>query len=172
MTFSNYDTTSANTIPTGSIVSTEGGIRFRTLATVRSLPPRGRLPGVRSVVALGRGRGATRAGTAGNVPANTIRVVPPGENPFFLQVNNPEPTTRAARTPRPREVTKPEVDKAVADLKHDARRPASQTAIAAGAGAPPDTELFPATATPGTPTFDVDPADARRPGGRPRSTWR
>ena len=32
--FSNYDPTSSNTVAAGSIVSTEGGVRFRTLATV------------------------------------------------------------------------------------------------------------------------------------------
>ena len=153
VTFSNYNPVSSNTVPAGSIVSTEGGIRFRTLAGVTipagtfvlpnvipSDPPR-RRPGRQ-----GRARGQR--------PANAIRVVPQGENPDFLKVNNPNPTDGGTQTETP-QITQAEVDKAVAQLE-----PSSQTfddTIAAGAGAPADTTLFPGTAVLGPSVPDPDP---------------
>jgi hypothetical protein len=153
VTFTNYNTGASNTIAAGSEVSTEGGVRFRTLASV-TLPPAAVpvfVPTERSV----RIR-AVRSGPGGNVPANTIRIVPQGENPTLLKVNNPDPTSGGARTETP-EVKKAEVDKAVVELNKELQA-AFNEAIAAGAGAPEGTELFPTTASLGTPTFTVDPA--------------
>jgi hypothetical protein len=156
VTFTNYDPTSSNTIAAGSVVSTEGGIGFRTMATVTVprasfTPPSTTVPAHASVAIR-----ALKPGVEGNVPANAIRVVPPRENPQFLAVRNPDPTTGGLHTETP-QVGKPEVDKAVAALQK-ALQSSFTDAIAAGAGAPAGTELFPATATPGTPTFSVDPA--------------
>ncbi|HET7702230.1 MAG TPA: hypothetical protein VFK35_02445 [Candidatus Limnocylindrales bacterium] len=155
VTFSNYDFTSQNTIVSGSVVSTEGGIRFRTLATV-TLPPATLIiptvvPSRRSVAVE-----AVADGPEGNVPANTIRVVPRGENPEALRVNNPDPTEGGVKTETP-EVSKAEVDKAVAAVQADLEA-AFTAAIAAGGGAPPDTTLFPETAALGPATPEVDPA--------------
>lgn len=155
VTFSNYDFTSQNTIVSGSIVSTEGGIRFRTLATV-ILPPATLIiptvvPSRRSVAVE-----AVAAGPEGNVPANTIRVVPRGENPEALRVNNPEATDGGVRTETP-EISKAEVDKAVAAVRVDLEA-AFAAAIAAGGGAPAGTTLFPETATLGQVTPEPDPA--------------
>src|SRR5437879_128229 len=106
VTFTNYDFTGSNTVPAGSVVATEGGIRFRTDANV-FLPAATRLgttivPTTRSV-----GVTAVDPGPGGNVPANAIRVVPQGEDPNSLSVNNPAPTNGAAgprrqRSRRPR----------------------------------------------------------------------
>ncbi len=151
VTFTNYDTSSGVSIPRGSIVSTEGGVRFRTQATV-VLQPAGIIPfQPRSdSVAIS----AVKTGDGGNVPANTIRVVPQGQNPDLLRVNNPNPTSGGIHTETP-EVTKPEVDKAVAALQAELQK-SFDDAIAAGAGAPADTRLFPETATlvPATPNPD------------------
>jgi hypothetical protein len=81
--------------------------------------------------------------------------VPQGENPQLLKVNNPNPTSGGVHTETP-QITKAEVDKAVAELQK-ALQASFDAAIAAGAGAPAGTELFPATASPGTPAFSVDP---------------
>jgi len=154
VTFSNYDPTASNTIQAGSIVSTEGGIRFRTQATVTVPAGTFVLPSVipsRRSVSIE----AVKDGPDGNVPANAIRIVPPVENPEFLKVNNPDPTSGGTRTETP-EVSKPEVDKAVAALQKTLQANLT-AAVEAGAGAPPGTRLFPTTADLGTPTFDVDP---------------
>jgi hypothetical protein len=98
---------------------------------------------------------AVKPGTEGNVPANAIRVVPQGENPQLLKVNNPNPTGGGVHTETP-QVKKAEVDKAVAELQK-ALQASFDDAITAGAGAPAGTELFPATAALGPPTFSVDP---------------
>ncbi len=156
VTFQNYDPTAPNTIVAGSVVSTEGGVRFGTVATV-TLPratlifPPGRIePSSRSVAIE-----AVKDGTAGNVPANSIRSVPQGENPEFLKVNNPDPTAGGLRTVTP-EVTKEEVDAAVAAVRADVEA-AFDAAIAAGAHAPEGTTLFPQTKVLGEIVVDGDP---------------
>jgi hypothetical protein len=158
VTFENYNTGSNNRIAAGSIVSTEGGIRFRTLATV-NLPPANLVPTTPVTVEPSRRSvavRAVRAGPAGNVPANAIRVVPQGEDPILLKVNNPAATSGGARNETP-EVTKAEVDKAVAAVTKELQTSFNE-AIAGGAGAPAGAELFPTTAELGAPTFTVDPA--------------
>ena len=152
VTFTNYDTSSGVSIARGSIVSTEGGIRFRTGATV-VLQPASILPFQPSSDSVAVT--AVRPGEAGNVPANTIRVVPEGQNPDLLKVNNPSPATGGSHTETP-EVTQPEVDKALAALQADLQA-AFDAAIAAGAGAPAGTTLFAKTATLGEATPSVDP---------------
>ena len=156
VTFQNYDPTAQNTVVSGSVVSTEGGVRFRTVATV-ILPratlifPPGRIePSSRSV-----GIEAVKDGTAGNVPANSIRSVPQGENPEFLKVNNPDPTAGGTRTVTP-EVTQAEVDQALAAVRTDLGA-AFDAAIATGAGAPEDTTIFPDTRALGESVVDGDP---------------
>ena len=153
VTFTNYDTSSGVSIPSGSIVSTESGIGFRTLATV-ALQPAAVFPSFQPTSDSVSVR-AAKTGEGGNVPANTIRVVPQGQDPVLLRVNNPDPTTGGTHTETP-EVTKPEVDKAVAALQVDLGK-AFTAALAAGAGAPADTKLFPDTAVLGPSKPDPDP---------------
>jgi hypothetical protein len=155
VTFTNYDPTASNSIPRGSIVSTEGGIRFRTLAAVvvpkaSFTPPTTTVPSTRSVSIE-----AVRPGTEGNVPANAIRVVPPGENPLFLQVANPDPTSGGTHTETP-QVTKAEVDKAVAQLQTQLEAE-FRDAVASGAGAPAGSTVFPESAVLGDATPSPDP---------------
>ena len=155
VTFSNYDFTAQNTIVSGSVVSTEGGIRFRTLATV-ILPPATfviptSVPSRRSVAIE-----AVKDGPEGNVAANSIRSVPQGENPAFLRVTNAAPTDGGTRTETP-EISAEEVEDAVATVTTDLGVAWDQ-AIADGAGAPEDTTLFPETAVLGPPVPTVDPA--------------
>jgi len=155
VTFSNYDPTSSNTIASGSIVSTEGGIRFKTLASV-TLPRADftiGLPITPSKESVGVQ--AVKDGTNGNVPANAIRVVPQGENPEFLKVNNPDPTTGGAKNEFPR-VDQKDIDAAVAAL-NTKLDDAFTAAVAAGAGAPAGTTLFPETAALGAPLPSPDP---------------
>ena len=155
VTFTNYDTSSGVSIPRGSIASTEGGVRFRTQATV-ALQPAAVFPAFQPTsdsVAVT----AVKTGEGGNVPANTIRVVPQGQDPVLLRVNNPNATSGGVHTETP-EVTKAEVDKAVAALQADLQR-SFDDAIAAGAGAPADATLFPDTANLVPPTPDPDPKD-------------
>jgi hypothetical protein len=153
VTFTNYDTSSGVSIPSGSVVSTESGIGFRTVATV-ALQPAAVFPSFQPTSDSVSVR-AAKTGEGGNVPANTIRVVPQGQDPVLLRVNNPDPTTGGTHTETP-EVTKAEVDKAVAALQVDLGK-AFTAAIAAGAGAPADTKLFPDTAVLGPSKPDPDP---------------
>ena len=153
--FENYDPTASNTIVSGSIVATEGGVRFRTLATVTLpkaiiIPPTTITPSSRTV-----GVEAVKDAPAGSVPANSIRNVPQGENPVVLKVNNPNPTRGGARTETP-EITKDEVDEAVVAVRADLQK-AFEDAIESGAGAPAGTTLFPETAVLGEPVVDGDP---------------
>ncbi len=153
VTFTNLDTGSGVSIPSGSVVLTEGGVRFRTQATV-ALRPAAVDPSFQPTsgsVAVT----AAKVGEQGNVPANTIRVVPQGQDPVLLRVNNPDPTSGGSHTETP-EVSKAEVDKAVTAL-HGRLQTAFDDAIKAGAGAPAETTLFPATATLGAATPSVDP---------------
>ena len=119
VTFTNYDTSSGVSIPSGSVVSTEGGARFRTQRTV-ALQPASDLPGLRPDVRVRPGPSPSKPGEAGNVPANTIRVVPQGQNPVLLRVNNPADTSGGTHTETP-EVSQAEVDKAVAALQAELR---------------------------------------------------
>lgn len=153
VTFTNYDTSSGVSIPRGSIVSTEGGARFRTASTV-VLQPAAIIPFQPSTDSVAVT--AVKPGEAGNVPANTIRVVPEGQNPDLLKVNNPSPASGGSHTETP-EVTKAEVDKAVAALQADLGA-AFDAAIASGAGAPAGTTLFAKTATLGAAAPSIDPA--------------
>ena len=153
VTFTNYDTSSGVTIPSGSIVSTEGGVRFRTLAAA-VLQPAAIFPTFAPSSDSVR-VGAVRTGEAGNVPANTIRVVPQGQNPDLLKVNNPADTSGGTHKETP-EVTAAEVDAAIATLQAQLAE-AFDSAVASGAGAPPDTTLFPETKTLGGATPAVDP---------------
>jgi hypothetical protein len=158
VTFENYNTGSSNNVPAGSVVSTEGGIRFKTQAAV-TLPPAALIPTTPVTVQPSRRNVAiiaVKPGIEGNVPANAVRIVPQGENPQLLKVNNSNPTIGGVHTETP-QVKKAEVDKAVAELQAALRSTFDQ-AVAAGANAPPGAEVFPATATLGTPSFTVDPA--------------
>jgi hypothetical protein len=152
--FRNKDFTSTNTIPRGSIVSTQGGIRFRTDRAVTV--PRAQLvnlqifPATASVNVT-----AVEGGPDGNVEPNTITVIPRGEDPLTLDVTNPDSTSGGKRDEFPR-VVQADIDaatKSVQDqLRQDFDAKIADPALASGGST-----VFAGTATLGAITFSVDP---------------
>ncbi len=152
--FDNLDPTSSNTVPKGSVVSTDSAVRFRTDQAV-TIPPAELVgltivPSRRSVKVT-----AVDAGPEGNVEPNSIQTVPRGEEPFFLKVTNPEATTGGKRTEFPR-VVQEDVDKATAALT------AQLTAAFDDRLDDPDlpgdaATVFPETKELAAPVFGVDP---------------
>ena len=153
--FSNFDTGRANQIEAGSIVKTESGIEFVTLATV-SLPnatiefPFTIVPSTSTV-----GVQAVVSGPDGNVGNNSITVLPKGENRRLTQVTNPEATTGGARNESP-QVSADDVDAATAAIEA-ALAAALDQQVAAGTGVPAGITLFQETRDVGDPEYAVDP---------------
>jgi baseplate J-like protein len=152
--FQSLNTGSENTIAKGSIVSTEGGISFQTTATL-TLPRAKVFPqfepstGTVGIVAV-------KTGTAGNVPANAITVVPPAEDPTLTKVKNPNPTAGGTHKEFPR-IGKEDVDGAMVALQAKIVD-AFNAALADGAGAPANATVFAETAELGESTPSVNPA--------------
>ena len=152
--FQSLNTGSENTIAKGSIVSTEGGIAFQTTATL-TLPRAKVFPqfepstGTVGIVAV-------KTGTAGNVPANAITVVPPAEDPTLTKVKNPSATAGGTHKEFPR-IGKEDVDGAMVALQAKIVD-AFDAALADGAGAPANATVFAETAELGESTPSVDPA--------------
>lgn len=157
--FENADPTSSNTIPRGSIVSTAGGVRFRTDAEMRLPAAQLVFGSTIEVIPSHKSVGVTAidAGTDGNVEANTISVVPRGENPQFLHINNQDPTTGGTHNEFPR-VKQEDVDTATAALT--AKLAAAFDEQLKDPALPGDTAstVFPETKTLGAPAFGVNPA--------------
>ena len=153
--FRNLDFTSSNTIPRGSIVSTQGGIRFRTERAVTV--PRAELVGLQVFPATASVKvRAVNAGTEGNVEPNTILVIPRGEDPRTLDVTNPDATSGGKRDEFPRVV---QADITAATKAVDAQLAAAFAEQLADPSLAADgTTVFPDTATLGDPTYSVDPA--------------
>ncbi len=157
--FDNLDPTSSNTIRSGSVVSTESGIQFRTDENV-TLPPADLvasddgfevIPSNRSV-----GVTAVDAGPDGNVEARRITETPRGETGAFLNVTNPEATTGGSRTEFPR-VRQEDIDAAIIALRD--RLSAAFDERLDDPDLPGDSAtVFPETKALGDPTFAVDPA--------------
>ena len=153
--FRNLDFTSTNTIPRGSIVSTQGGIRFRTERAVTV--PRAELVGLQVFPATASVKvRAVNAGTEGNVEPNTILVIPRGEDPRTLDVTNPDATSGGKRDEFPRVV---QADVTAATKAVDAQLAAAFAEQLADPSLAADgTTVFPDTASLGDPTYSVDPA--------------
>ena len=161
--FDNLDPTSSNNVPRGSVVSTGSGIRFRTDRAVR-VPPAELVgltivPSRASVTVT-----AVDAGPEGNVEPRAITTVPRDEEPFFLKVTNPDATSGGKRTEFPR-VQQEDVDAATAALT-DQLNAAFDERLDDPALPGDAATVFPETKTLGAPVYGVDPASARRPGGR------
>ena len=157
VTFQSLDTSRTNTIPKGSIVSTEGGVQFRTLQSARLpraavVPPLSINPSTASVAVE-----AVRNGTTGNVPANAITVVPQAEDPSITQVRNPDATSGGSRTEFP-QVEQEDVDKAIESLQEQLAA-SFQDELRDPSIAPPDTTIFEDTAVLGEATPSVDTAE-------------
>jgi hypothetical protein len=154
VTFRNIDFTATNTIPAGSIVSTPNGTKFSTDKEVTI--SRAGVVGLKIVPSFADVTvTAVKKGTAGNVPPNSVTVIPPGEDPVTLSVNNKGATTGGARDEFPK-IDQKDIDRALADL-HKKLAEAFAADVAAGAGAPAGTTLFPGTAALGDATPSVDP---------------
>ncbi|MGH2474639.1 MAG: baseplate J/gp47 family protein, partial [Candidatus Limnocylindrales bacterium] len=153
--FRNKDFTRSNTIPRGSIVSTQSGIRFRTNAAVTV--PRAELVGLQIFPASANVKvTAVEAGPEANVEPNTILTIPRGEDPQTLDVTNPDATKGGGREEFPR-VIQADVDAATASLGTQL-----QSAFEAQVADPElgggSATVFPATASLGEPEFAVDVA--------------
>ena len=152
--FENRDPTSTNRVPSGSIVSTPDGIRFRTLVTITV--PRAELVGLTIFPARASVKvTAVEGGPEGNVDAGTIVIVPKGESSLFLKVTNPEPTT-GGRSDEFTRVTQEDVDGAMASLDLSLQE-AFREAMADPAKAPSGSTVFPATGVLGQSTPTVAP---------------
>jgi hypothetical protein len=153
--FDNLDPTTSNTIARGAIVSTNGGIRFRTdqSVTVRAATLVGLTIRPSSATV---GVTAVDPGTEGNVEPNAINTVPRGEEPLFLKVTNPEATTGGLSESFPR-VTQEDVDAALLALG-EALQTAFEDRLDDDDLAPVDVTVFPETAELGDPTYSLDPA--------------
>jgi hypothetical protein len=157
VTFANFDTGGSNTIPAGAIVKTESGIAFRTLeaanlppASISFFPPFPVSPSTATVPVV-----AVVSGESGNVPPNTIIVVPKGENKNLTKVTNQDATSGGTHTESP-QVSQADVTKAMATLNTQLAAD-FDTKIQAAVGVPAGTTLFPETKSLGVPTPSVDP---------------
>jgi hypothetical protein len=152
--FRNKDFTRSNTIPKGSIVSTQGGVRFRTDRSVTVA--RAELVGLQIFPASATVRvTAVGGGPSGNVEPNTILVIPRGEDPLTLDVTNPDQTSGGKRDEFPK-VVQSDIDAATKSL--DAQLAASFADRVADPSLTEDgTTVFPETATLGASTYDPDP---------------
>jgi hypothetical protein len=156
--FQSYNSGAENTIAKGSIVSTEGGIAFATRATV-TLPKAEVIFGTPIEIrpsSASVGVVAVKAGTAGNVPTNAIKVVPRDEDPKLTTVRNPNPTAGGTHEEFPR-IGQEDVDAAIVALQAKLVDD-FEAALAAGAGAPANATVFAETAELGDSTPTVDPA--------------
>jgi hypothetical protein len=160
VTFSSFDAARSNSIPAGSIVSTQSDIEFRTGQTV-ILPPATLVDdghgGIRIVPSTGDAPvSAVAKGTEGNVAAGAIRIVPADENPVVTKVTNKAPTSGGTHT-ETLIVAQRDIDKATASLtKQLTDDLASQ--LANPAGVLPDVTVFPETSVLTKPVPTVDPA--------------
>ena len=153
--FRNKDFTSTNTIPRGSIVSTQSGVRFRTDRAVTV--PRAELVGLQVFPAAANVRvTAVNAGTEGNVEPNTILVIPRGEDPLTLDVTNPDQTSGGTRKDFPR-IVQADLDAATKALG-EALTAAFDEKLADPALTADGSTVFPETGALGTPTYPTDPA--------------
>jgi hypothetical protein len=153
--FSNLDFLRTNTVPGGSIVSTNAGVRFRTNATITV--PKADLVGL--TVFPGRatvGVTAVEPGVAANVEPNTIVIVPRGEDPQAIKVVNPDATGGGKHDEFPK-VAQADVDAALKQLT-TALDAAFQDRLADPSIAAPGATVFRETAVLGGSTPDIDPA--------------
>lgn len=156
VTFSNFDTGSSNRIEAGSVVRTESGLRFETLADVSLPPARLQFPFTvvpsTSTVAIE----AVKPGPESNVGNNSITVVPEGENDRLLQVSNEEATSGGSHTESP-EVSQQDVDAAIVTLTAAVAVELDRQ-VAAGVGVPPGIQIFDQNRIVGELEYATDPA--------------
>jgi hypothetical protein len=158
VTFQSFNPAGANTIPSGSIVSTEGGIRFATTRSITLAKAQIVPDGSGAVIIPTRASvdvEAVQAGPGGNVPANAITVVPRGEDPTLTKVRNGDETTGGVSEEFP-QVTQEDVDGALVALGEELDRLFMER-LADPALPPAGTRVFPGTAVLGELSPSVDP---------------
>jgi hypothetical protein len=153
VTFENCDTGGAVTIPEGSIVSTDGGVRFRTGARITIKRAHVFPFGCEAETV---GVDAVEPGESGNVAAGRIDRIPEGFDPVVLRVANQQPTAGGTHTETPF-VQQADVDAALIALDN-ALVAAFDEEIAGATGVPEGTRLFVETKAIGTASPSVDPA--------------
>ena len=154
VTFANLDPTSSNRIPSGSIVRTASGVRFRTTMAVPV--PKAEQIGILTFPSSASVKvEAVDGGTDGNVDHDTIVIVPSGENEQFLKMTNPQATSGGNRQEFTG-ITQKDVDSAVAAL-NTSLQAALQAAIADPSLATGGATVFPSTGTLGASTPTVPP---------------
>ena len=153
--FRNKDFTSTNTIPRGSVVGTQNGIRFRTDRSITV--PAAQLVGLQIFPASATVKvTAVDPGPEGNVQPNAILVIPRGEDPLTLDVTNPDATSGGKRKEFPR-VVQADINAATKAL--DAKLASTFAEQVADPSLSADgTTVFPETAALGDATYTVDPA--------------
>lgn len=152
--FENLDFLRSNVVPSGSIVSTNAGARFRTTAAVTV--PKADIVGL--TIFPGRievNVTAVEPGTAGNVEPNTIVIVPRGEDPKALKVVNKAPTEGGTLDEFP-VVAEEDVDAALEQLTVDLAA-AFRARLADPSLRPSGTKLLIETAVLGEVTPSEDP---------------
>ena len=159
VTFSSLDTGNSNTIDKAAVVKTESGIEFRTAAEI-TLPPAeigivdGKFVVIPSTDKVGVE--ALTVGLSGNVGANTIVVVPKGENAKRTTVTNEIATAGGTHT-ESLLVQESDVTAAISELNVQLAGDFDRQ-IGEAVGVPEGTTLFPGTRSLGDPTPSVDPA--------------
>ncbi|HEX5015456.1 MAG TPA: baseplate J/gp47 family protein [Candidatus Limnocylindrales bacterium] len=152
VTFTSENTFIAVTVPRGTRVSTGSGVAFLTTAQV-VIP--------KASFAEGPARRdarieAVKAGPSGNVEAGTITQLPSDLRALLVSVTNAAETTGGTHEEFP-QVSQDDVTAAVEQLNSQLAE-AFTAAVADGAGAPPNTTVYPETALLGEATPSVDPA--------------
>jgi hypothetical protein len=159
VTFESLNPAGPNTIPGGAVVSTEGGIRFRTAGAV-TLPPAQIIVGVPITIQPSSANvrvEAVSTGPVGNVPANAITVIPEGEDPNLTRVRNRAPT-EGGRRQEFILVRQADVDGAVEGLMEELEAQ-FEARLEDPSLVPAGSTLFPETARLGEPTTTPNPAD-------------
>jgi len=159
VTFSSLNTGGSNTIASGSIVKTEDGIEFRTLAEVTLPAAQIGIVNNEFVIIPSTRKVAVEAvvpGISGNVASNTIVIVPEGENPIRTLVRNEIDASGGTHTEGPL-VEQADVDAALLALD-GALLAAFDEQVAGATGVPEGTTLFGETKSLGPATPSVDPA--------------
>ena len=154
VTFTNCDIDNDQRIKSGAIVATQSGIQFRTLHDVtlkKAQLGNFQINCKSNDVAVK----ALKPGTAGNVPSNTIRVIPKGYASNTVFVTNGAATSGGAHV-ETKQVTQANIDAALVAL-NDKLVTAFDDKIAAAEGVPQGTTLFTETKVLGKANPGVDP---------------
>jgi hypothetical protein len=154
----NCDPSASYTIPSGTVVSTQGGEGFATdeslflpVAQISGTGANVNLRCTTSNVAVT----AVKPGPDGNVPAGAISVVPGRYNRQLISVTNPSATDGGTREEFTR-ISRRDVEQAMAALQ--AQLPAElESSLEDPSVAPAGSTLFPETAVLGDATPTVDP---------------